>query len=43
MSELHGIARFKIHEDKLEGFKRLSAQCMENVRATDARAYPGGG
>ncbi len=35
MSELHGIARFKIHGDKLEEFKRLSAQCMEIVRAKD--------
>ena len=35
MSELHGIARFKIHEGKLEDFKRLSAQCMEIVRAED--------
>lgn len=35
MSEVHGIARFKIHEGKLEEFKRLSAQCMEIVRAKD--------
>jgi quinol monooxygenase YgiN len=35
VSELHGIARFKIHEGKLEEFKRLSAQCMEIVRTTD--------
>ncbi|HSR84725.1 MAG TPA: antibiotic biosynthesis monooxygenase [Streptosporangiaceae bacterium] len=35
MSELHGIARFKIHEGKLEEFKRLSAQCMEIVRTKD--------
>ncbi|MGI8825011.1 MAG: putative quinol monooxygenase [Chloroflexota bacterium] len=35
MSELHGIARFKIHEGKLEEFKRLSAECMEIVRAKD--------
>lgn len=34
-SELLGIARFKIHEGKLEEFKRLSAQCMEIVRAKD--------
>jgi hypothetical protein len=32
VSELQGIARFKIHEGKLEEFKRLSAQCMEIVR-----------
>ena len=34
-SELQGIARFKIHEGKLEEFKRLSAQCMEIVRTKD--------
>jgi quinol monooxygenase YgiN len=35
MSELQGIARYKIHESKLEDFKRLSAQCMEIVRTKD--------
>jgi quinol monooxygenase YgiN len=35
VSELHGIARFKIHEGKLEEFKRLSTQCMEIVRTKD--------
>ena len=35
MSELLGIARFKIHEGKLDEFKRLSAQCMEIVRTKD--------
>ncbi len=35
MSELQGIARFKFHDGKLEEFKRLSAQCMEIVRAKD--------
>jgi quinol monooxygenase YgiN len=35
VSELQGIARFKIHEGKLEEFKRLSAQAMEIVRAKD--------
>ena len=35
MSELQGIARFKIHEGKLEEFKRLSAQCMEIARTKD--------
>ena len=36
MSELQGIGRFKFHEvDKLEEFKRLSAQAMEIVRAKD--------
>lgn len=33
--ELLGIARFKIHEDKLEEFKRLSMECMEIARAKD--------
>jgi quinol monooxygenase YgiN len=33
--ELEGIARFKIHEGKLEEFKRLCAQCMEIVRTHD--------
>lgn len=35
MGELQGIARFKFHEGKIEEFKRLSAQCMEIVRAKD--------
>jgi quinol monooxygenase YgiN len=35
VSELHGIARFKFHEGKLEEFKRLAAQCMEIVRTKD--------
>ena len=35
MSELLGIARFKIHEGKLEEYKRLSAQAMEIVRTKE--------
>lgn len=35
MSELLGIARFKIHEGKLEEYKRLSAQAMEIVRTQE--------
>ena len=35
MSELRGIVRFKFHEGKVEEFKRLSAECMEIVRAKD--------
>jgi quinol monooxygenase YgiN len=35
VSELQGIARFKIHEGKLEEFKCLSDQCMEIVRTKD--------
>jgi quinol monooxygenase YgiN len=36
MSELWGIARFRIHEGKLEEFKRLSAQAREVVRTKDS-------
>ena len=36
MSELMGIARFKLHEGKLDEFKRLSAQAMEIVRTKDS-------
>jgi quinol monooxygenase YgiN len=35
MSELLGIARFKIHEGKLDAFTRLSAQAMEIVRTKE--------
>lgn len=35
MSELVGIARFKINEGKLDEFKRLSAEAMEVVKAKD--------
>ena len=35
MTELQGIVRFTFHEGKLEEFKRLSAQCLEIVRAQD--------
>jgi quinol monooxygenase YgiN len=35
VGELQGIGRFKFEEGKLEEFKRLSAQCMEIVRAKD--------
>jgi hypothetical protein len=35
VSELTGIARFKIHEGKLDEFKRLSARAMEIVRTKD--------
>lgn len=34
-SELLGIGRFRIHEGKLEEYKRLSAQCMEIARTKD--------
>ena len=35
VSELLGIARVKIHEGKLEEYKRLNAQCMEIARTKD--------
>jgi quinol monooxygenase YgiN len=35
MGELLGIARFTFHEGRVEEFKRLSAECMEIVRAKD--------
>jgi quinol monooxygenase YgiN len=36
VSELVGIARFKLHEGKLDEFKRLSAEAMEIVRTKDS-------
>ena len=35
MTELLGIARFKVHEGKHEEYKRLSAQAMEIVWTKD--------
>ena len=35
MTELQGIVRFKFQEGSVDEFKRLSAQCMEIVRAQD--------
>jgi quinol monooxygenase YgiN len=35
VSELMGIARFKLHEGKLDESKRLSAQAREIVRTKD--------
>jgi quinol monooxygenase YgiN len=35
MGELIGIARFTFHEGRADDFKRLSARCMEVVRARD--------
>jgi quinol monooxygenase YgiN len=34
-AELLGIGRFRFHQDKLEEFKRLSAQAMGIVRTMD--------
>lgn len=36
MNEIQGIARLKIHDGKLEEFKRVSAQCMEVVKTKDS-------
>ena len=36
MSELHAIARLKIHHGKREEFKRLAVKCMESVRSRDS-------
>jgi quinol monooxygenase YgiN len=35
MTEVSSIARIKIHEGKLEEFKRLSALCVQSVRTKD--------
>lgn len=35
MSELQAVARLKIHEGKLDEFKRLAAKCAELVRTKD--------
>jgi quinol monooxygenase YgiN len=35
MSELQCVARLKIHDGKLEEFKRLAAKCAESVRTKD--------
>ena len=35
MGELQGIVRFTFHADKIDEFKRLSAKCLEIVRAKD--------
>jgi quinol monooxygenase YgiN len=34
-TELQAIVRFRFHDGDVEEFKRLSAQCMEVVRAKD--------
>ena len=35
MTELMGIARFRIHEGKLDEYERLSAEAMEIVRTKE--------
>ena len=34
-TELQGIVRFRFHDGAVEEFKRLSAECMEIVRAKE--------
>ena len=36
MGEIQGVARFKIHDGKLEEWKRLTAEAMETVRSKDS-------
>src|SRR5262245_8793720 len=36
MSELQGMARLRIHDGRLEEFKRLAVECMESVRTKDS-------
>ena len=36
MGEIQGIARFKIHDGRLEEWKRLTAEAMETVRSKDS-------
>jgi quinol monooxygenase YgiN len=35
MGELQGIVRFRFHPGKVDEFKRLSAECLEIVKAKD--------
>lgn len=35
MGELQGVVRFTFHPGQVEEFKRLSAPCLEIVRAED--------
>lgn len=37
-TELQAIVRFRFHEGQVDEFKRLSAECMEIVRARDTGA-----
>ena len=34
-NEIHGTSRIRIHDGKLEEYKRLAAQCVEIVRTKD--------
>lgn len=36
VTELKGIARLRIHDGKLQEFKRLSSECIEIMRAKDS-------
>jgi quinol monooxygenase YgiN len=35
MNEIQGIARLKIHDGKLDEFKRVASQCLQVARAKD--------
>ncbi len=39
MGEIQGIARFKIHDGKLEEWKRLVAEAMETIRSKDSGTW----
>lgn len=39
MTEVSAIARLKIHEGKLEEFKRLAALCTHSVRTKDSGTH----
>lgn len=39
MSELQCIARLRIHDGKLDEFKRLAAKCVEVVRTKERRLF----
>ena len=34
-NEIHGTSQIRIHDGKLEEYKRLAAQCVEIVRTKD--------
>ena len=36
MNEIQGIARLKIHDGKLEEFKRVASECMQMARTKDS-------
>ncbi len=40
MNEIQGIARLKIHDGKLEEFKRVVSQCMQVVHEGQITGIP---